>query len=404
MPHFDDWKTRARALVLGLAVIAAPVAAQEVDAVLLGPGDVVTLKFQGREVLNDDYRIGTDGELFLPGIGAVRAAGHTAEQVIADLESLMRETFGIDQRTFSFSVTEFRPVYVGGRVEQPGSYTYRPGLRVAQAVAMAGGERRLSDGNPILSLEKGREAARLAASEDRLADLQVRRAELRESAGLPEVADDVRADRTRTDLRAELQAQLSDLRTEIDGVRAEVLAQRAESAGNESEALGSQIEALRSLLEIATGELSRVEEAGERGIVSNARVNEIRRTIAATSGDIGSTVARRFAAESSQRALSGEAGLIDATRRLEMLLTLAEVETEIGGLEQEVRAARALLDQMGGRPDLTGDRGSCGVEVWRTVDGVLRIDAVDQVFALQPGDFVRLVERTPEGTCDDQER
>ena len=144
--------------------------AQSLEPVRLGPGDVIGLKFQGRDSLNGDYIIGVEGTLFFPGIGPVQAADRTLTEIAQDLDGLMRENFGLDTRTFSIAVTEFRPIYVGGRVRQPGSYQFRPGLRVAHAIAMAGGPRGLNADQPIVALETGREYARLRLAEDQLAN------------------------------------------------------------------------------------------------------------------------------------------------------------------------------------------------------------------------------------------
>ena len=37
------------------------------------------------------------------------------------------------------SVKEFRPFYIGGEVDSPGSYPYQPGLTLERAIALAGG-------------------------------------------------------------------------------------------------------------------------------------------------------------------------------------------------------------------------------------------------------------------------
>ena len=37
------------------------------------------------------------------------------------------------------NITRFRDVYIGGEVENPGAYAYRPGLTVEKLIALAGG-------------------------------------------------------------------------------------------------------------------------------------------------------------------------------------------------------------------------------------------------------------------------
>ena len=219
-----------------LAFVTQSAFAEPLEPVKLGPGDELTFRFQGRDSLSGPYVIGVDGQIFFPGIGAVQASGRTVPQVAAELEDRMRETFNLSSRTFSISVSEFRPIYVGGRVKQPGSYTFRPGLRVAHAIAMAGGLKGISGTDPIIALEMGREYTRLRVAEDQLAQALIRREQYLIDLGYDNDASTV-VDRAgdligaeEAAFRADLQASLSKLSEEIDSVRFDVLEQRAATA------------------------------------------------------------------------------------------------------------------------------------------------------------------------------
>lgn len=389
-----------------ISCLAIPATAQSPDPVRLGPGDELTFRFQGRDTLDGPYVIGVDGKLFFPGIGEVAASGRTVTEVAADLDVLMRSAIGLDARTFSISVSEFRPVYVGGRVQQPGAYTFRPGLRVAQAIAMAGGSRGLGSREPILALEQGREYARLRVIEDQLADVLLRRDRLRAAldllevsgAGIADPVDLIGAEETAD--RATLQARLTELEDEIDRQQTTVLDRRAESARGEVTALEAQLSALREVLDISAEELANLEEPGDRGLVPRSRILELRRIVAAANGEISATLARRFGAESNERAFAGDSELIALSRRVQDVISLSQAEAEIGILRRQVVAVRSVLDDLGGLPSRDGE--TCGIEIWRDGAEGLAIIPVEQTFALQPGDFVRLVERTAEGTCDRQ--
>ncbi len=389
-----------------LALMPRSADAQAPDPVFLGPGDVLNLRFQGRDSLDGEYIIGVEGDLFFPGIGGVMAAGRTVGDVARELDGLMRETFSLNSRTFALSVAEFRPIYVGGRVRQPGSYPFRPGLRVAHAVAMAGGTRGLSTEEPIFALETGREYARLRVAEDQLAGALTRRNRLLKDLGLspdPEATEDKLSDLIGNDdttFRTEVQTAIADIQIEVDDIQRTVLERRAETAEGEVAALQSQLEALNDLLQISANELQILEDPSERGIIPRARILELQRLVASTNGEISATLSRRFSAESNLRAFDGDSKLIKDSRRLQNLLELSLADADVSALRRTVRASRATLNDIGGLP--SGDGENCGIEVWRTTQNGLDILPADQTFGIQPGDFIRLVEKTADGTCDRQ--
>ena len=380
--------------------------AQAPDPVYLGPGDVLNMRFQGRDSLDGEYIIGVEGDLFFPGIGSVTAAGRTVGEVALELDGLMRETFSLNSRTFALSVAEFRPIYVGGRVRQPGSYPFRPGLRVAHAVAMAGGTRGLSSEEPVIALETGREYTRLRIAEDQLASALSRRNRLLKELGLnpdPDATEDKLSDligSEDTAFRAQVQTAIADIQTDVDDIQRSVLERRAETAQGEVDALQSQLAALNDLLQISTNELKILEDPSERGIIPRSRILELQRLVASTNGEISATLSRRFSAESSLRAFDGDSKLIEGSRRLQNLLELSLADADVSALRRTVQTSRATLDDIGGLPSRDGE--NCGIEVWRTTQNGLDILPADQTFGIQPGDFVRLVEKTADGTCDRQ--
>lgn len=124
---------------------------------LLSPGD--TLELVVLDVFREPQKaaIGIDGLVSFPLVGDVRAAGRTLKDVRSDIrDALTRQplrraraepgsstsgssTYSITPNDVSLQIAEFRAVYVSGDVAHPGQVTYRPGLTVRQAVAMAGG-------------------------------------------------------------------------------------------------------------------------------------------------------------------------------------------------------------------------------------------------------------------------
>ncbi|NOZ11100.1 MAG: polysaccharide export protein [Gammaproteobacteria bacterium] len=104
----------------------------------LGAGDLVRIQVFREEDMDREVRIGTTGYVTYPLVGEVKAVGLTARE----LEKLVaRRLMGrfFKAPVVTVAILEFRPFYVNGEVEKPGSYPYQPGLTVRKAISVAGG-------------------------------------------------------------------------------------------------------------------------------------------------------------------------------------------------------------------------------------------------------------------------
>jgi protein involved in polysaccharide export with SLBB domain/uncharacterized protein YlxW (UPF0749 family) len=90
--------------------------------------------------LNDEFTVGPSGDLSLPLIGSVPAAGQTIEAVTKEIADRLQIAAAMErQPKISVEVSKFRPFYILGAVSHPGEYPYRPGLTALQALGIAGG-------------------------------------------------------------------------------------------------------------------------------------------------------------------------------------------------------------------------------------------------------------------------
>ena len=146
----------AASLLVLLTGIAAADATLPDTSYRLGTGDQVRLKvYEWRSAvgevyawtaLNADFRVGPDGNVSLPLVGSVPAVGQTVEQLADTIANGLQKAAGLATRPqASVEIVEFRPVYVLGSVNQPGEYSYRPGMTVLQAISIAGGLFRTND-------------------------------------------------------------------------------------------------------------------------------------------------------------------------------------------------------------------------------------------------------------------
>lgn len=117
----------------------APVAggAQAIDY-LLGPGDKVRVTVYGEESLSGEFFVAGSGLMSLPLIGEIKVGGMTVGQFQTAVQDKLKDGYLKDPRV-SAEVLTFRPFYILGEVEKPGTYPYTSGLTVLNAVATAGG-------------------------------------------------------------------------------------------------------------------------------------------------------------------------------------------------------------------------------------------------------------------------
>ncbi|MCB1541122.1 MAG: polysaccharide export protein [Rhodoblastus sp.] len=102
-------------------------------------GDKIKLVVYGEDKLSGDFEVDANGMIQVPLIGAVRAAGLTKKELETAIAGRLRASQILLNPVVTVDVASSRPIYVMGEVEKPGEYTYRNGLNVLSAVAVAGG-------------------------------------------------------------------------------------------------------------------------------------------------------------------------------------------------------------------------------------------------------------------------
>ena len=106
---------------------------------LLGPGDQIRIITFGEDGLSEIFRVNDAGNVAVPLLGAVHAAGLTPDALGARLAGDLKSRDLLRTPSVSVEITEYRPVYVLGEVTRPGQYTYQPGMTALSIIAIAGG-------------------------------------------------------------------------------------------------------------------------------------------------------------------------------------------------------------------------------------------------------------------------
>lgn len=105
----------------------------------LGAGDELRLIVYGEKQLSGNFIISDQGDISLPLLGESRAADLTPRELSGQIAAQLTQRHMILDPSVSVDVTRYRPVYVLGEVDHPGSFPYQPGLTMLSAVALAGG-------------------------------------------------------------------------------------------------------------------------------------------------------------------------------------------------------------------------------------------------------------------------
>jgi polysaccharide export outer membrane protein len=113
----------------------------------IGVGDKLAVRvFQVPDLSFDELTVDTSGNIQMPLIGAVRAAGLTSGQLSTEVaERLSVRHLRDPQVTVTVTEAASQKITVDGAVTKPGVYTMRGSTTLLQAVAMAEGPSRVAD-------------------------------------------------------------------------------------------------------------------------------------------------------------------------------------------------------------------------------------------------------------------
>lgn len=128
---------RAWAMAICILWVAVPALAQDGDYAL-GVGDLLKVTVFGHQDLSGEFEVNSGGRINLPLVGEVTVVNENARSVEQKIISFLKPDY-LKNPQVSVEIISYRPFYIVGEVANPGSYEYVGGMRVINAVAMAGG-------------------------------------------------------------------------------------------------------------------------------------------------------------------------------------------------------------------------------------------------------------------------
>ncbi|MEC9344718.1 MAG: polysaccharide biosynthesis/export family protein [Pseudomonadota bacterium] len=129
---------QAIVLLLGLLILSVGALAQGATEYRLGASDKLRVTVFGEEDLSGEFELDGSGTISLPLIGQVQADRLTLRELEDRIVTRLKDGYLRDPKV-NIEVLNYRPFYILGEVNSPGSYPYRAGLNVLNAVVIGGG-------------------------------------------------------------------------------------------------------------------------------------------------------------------------------------------------------------------------------------------------------------------------
>jgi polysaccharide export outer membrane protein len=153
----------ALALLLVLSAQIGSLRADEPEPYRIQPGDILMVSVWKEDALMAEVLVRPDGGMSFPLVGDVRASGRTVEQVREQVNERLSKFIPDPAVTIAVKQIGGNRVYVIGKVNRPGEFTFSRPLDVMQVLSMAGGATSFASLDDIQILRRddsGKQSAR----------------------------------------------------------------------------------------------------------------------------------------------------------------------------------------------------------------------------------------------------
>ena len=352
--------------------------------------------FQPR--LDGQFTIDNAGNLALPLVGEVPAEGRAASDVARTVSEMFQAKLGtLTVPSASVEIVEYRPFYVVGVVDKPGSYPFRPGMTVLHAVSIAGGMYRRPDtdlGRYQRELMTAAGDGSLQAANRDMLTGRVARLES-ELAGRDAIAfpDEIAARKGEPQIARMMADETKFMKQRQAALEAGVANQRQLKvlAEKQNVSLEAQTAATDRQMGIAKRELEEQTDLVNRGLSrrpvlfpidsrlaeAEARKRQLQSDILKNAQDIAR--ADQVAAE------------LATTRRTEILDQLKEARANIEQARQKIATDQRIVDHSDGEVQRRSGEAIPTYAILRRDGERVRERSVSETARVEPGDIVRVV-------------
>jgi protein involved in polysaccharide export with SLBB domain len=139
---------------------------EDISSYKLGPGDKLRVTVFRHEDLSGEFLVDGEGYFAMPLVGEILGGGRTARQLESEIEIALKSGGYLVEPQVGVEVLNYRPFYIIGEINNPGSFAYVSGMTVINAVALAGGFTYRADQDDIIISRGGSNGPKVAAQFD----------------------------------------------------------------------------------------------------------------------------------------------------------------------------------------------------------------------------------------------
>lgn len=386
--------------------------AAQADEYLFGPLDKLNVKIvewqpstgtmRDWSQVNGDYTVTSSGNIELPLAGSIPAAGRNAADLAQAIATQLAQKLALtDQVSASVQVTQFRPIYLTGDVQTPGSYPFVPGLTLVKALSLGGGLRRLPEdqhgtANSDFIAAKGNYDVLVSQLDRYYADRARLEAQLTNS---PKVAipTELKNNPQAVQLVASEQS-IMDTQNDQDNIQLQNIAALKTLLNSQLASLSKQDAAQQTELQVLQQELSNVSSLVQKGLAVNSQTLLLDQQIADLESRNLDTSIAQLSTNKDINAADQSAATVRTTRQGQVQQAMQDTNDQIVQTAAKIDSAReAMLDAVVRSADMptTGSNGdatqvAATYTITREVDGEPKEMPATEITPVEPGDVIKV--------------
>lgn len=375
---------------------------QEVLRLRIGQFDPVAQIYQSWDSVSGEYRVSPSGEVSIPLLGQIAAAGSTPSALSERLTEMMNVNMGLDQTIdVAVDIASFRDIFIMGAINSPGSYPYAPDMTVLQVMARAGGVQRLP--GTLIQSQRSAIAAQGQYELQQMnlfASLATEARLLAEMNDLPEIETPEAL--SGTALGEELMQREREIKEARDTALQSSISQIESLEALLTEQIAGQIEQFglrETQLALTREELETATDLIERGLTTANRTNTLERLVADQEVRLLELQTARLRAEQNLNEARRDRLNLTNDRRRNLVTDLRQTRLNIEQTRQRLATEAALFAEATRMDDgyiMPESMGEPRIEITRrTADGTQTFDA-DRATTVMPDDVIEV--RLPELT------
>lgn len=366
---------------------------------LLDFGDRITVTVFGQPEMSGVFQVNGEGNIELPVVGSVPVGQQTIEGAQERIKERLSAGY-ILHPAVTITVTERRPVYVVGDVKTPGTFAFRHGSTVMNAIAQAGGY-------ATSGLQASSALADYMIADERVQSLEISRfihgvrkarleAQLDEQESfIPPVMPNLGNQSNELDVVVANERDALRRQTQAMNEQIQLLEGQKPRLKTAADAVNEQIETQKRQKKLVDAQMEDWQRMNQKGL--GLRVTEVNLLREQAGIDI---LISGFRTELARLAMQmGEIDLkihdAKASVRQRIGTELQDVRTRLSEFETSLPAARRVrevrLQQVDGGSSLADMQTTHRVVIRRTVEGSMQAVSADEQTPLEPGDIVEVI-------------